>query len=154
MSRMRRSRDRMIERLSRSSKVALASEILTAYARVRLLMRNRSFNEAVEALKPSGPRLHGWTQRQEYVQALRLGRATTRTLSFTPLDSRCLMRSLVLLDLLKRRGIPGSLVIGVQPGTDFAAHAWVEYCGEPLLPDGSGEFSRLLEGERGSGVPR
>jgi hypothetical protein len=64
------------------------------------------------------------------------------------------MRSLVLLKLLQRRGIRGSLVIGVQPEGEFAAHAWVEYHDEPLLPDGSGEFGRLFEVGSGSGAPR
>jgi hypothetical protein len=151
MSRPKRAGSSVVERLSRSSKVALAAEILAAYVRVRALMRRHSFNEVVDSLRPDGEPLNAWTRRQEYVQALRLGRATTRTLSFVPLDSRCLRRSLVLLVLLQRRGIHGSLVIGVQPGEEFGAHAWVEYHGEPILPDGNGDFSRLLEVESGTG---
>lgn len=63
---------------------------------------------------------------------LRLGQPVRRTLDPLPFDSRCFMRSLVLLRMLARRGVPCRLVIGVRPG--FEAHAWVEHEGLPLLP--------------------
>jgi hypothetical protein len=47
------------------------------------------------------------------------------------------MRSLVLTALLSRRGIASTLVIGVRPGGEFGAHAWVEHEGAPLLPSGA-----------------
>jgi Transglutaminase-like superfamily len=36
--------------------------------------------------------------------------------------------------LLGRRGIPSRVVIGVRTSPEFAAHAWVEQEGLPLLP--------------------
>ncbi len=66
-------------------------------------------------------------------------------LAVLPTDSPCLTQSLVLLALLERRGARTALVIGVAPGTEFAAHAWVECEGETLLPSGDGEFARLTE---------
>jgi hypothetical protein len=75
----------------------------------------------------------------------RLARAVTRVLSLLPTDSRCLVRSLVLLRLLAKRGVASTLVIGVRPGPEFAAHAWIECAGESLIPNGAGEFSRLAE---------
>lgn len=78
--------------------------------------------------------------------AIRLGQAVVRTLMLLPTDSRCLIRSLVLLRLLSRRGIGSTLVIGVRHGDQpFAAHAWVEYQQIPLLASGGGHFARLLE---------
>jgi hypothetical protein len=71
------------------------------------------------------------------------GRGVTRTLRALPTDSRCLMQSLVLVDILARHGVTTSLVIGVRPGEDFLAHAWVELDGRPLLPPHEHEFSRL-----------
>lgn len=68
-----------------------------------------------------------------------------RTLTVLPADSRCLMRSLVLTGLLARRGISSSLIIGVRLEPEFAAHAWVEYGGEPLLPPGDPSLGRLTE---------
>ena len=62
----------------------------------------------------------------------RLGHAAQRTLRFVPFDSRCLAQSLVLLTILSRRGISSSVVIGVEVAP-FAAHAWVESGGRPLL---------------------
>jgi hypothetical protein len=62
-----------------------------------------------------------------------------------PTDSRCLVRSLVYLSLLSRRGIEGTLVIGARTEPEFAAHAWVEVEGEPMLPvkDDGKEFEPL-----------
>ncbi|MGV3711098.1 MAG: lasso peptide biosynthesis B2 protein [Gemmatimonas sp.] len=53
-------------------------------------------------------------------------------------EGTCLSRSLVLLDLMQREGIPGVLRIGVRlPGEavlSLEAHAWVE-CGNLALND-------------------
>lgn len=55
-----------------------------------------------------------------------------------PWRSKCLTRSLALARLLKNRGIPFVLCIGVPRGTtlgrqgepvNFSAHAWVEHAG-------------------------
>jgi hypothetical protein len=76
---------------------------------------------------------------------IRLGRAVGRTLGVVPADARCLVRSLVLIDMLARRGIRAALVIGAREGPDFQAHAWVEKSGEPLLPPYHGQYERLVE---------
>ena len=44
---------------------------------------------------------------------------------------RCLERSLVLFNQLKRRGVPVVLRLGVW-AYPFHAHAWVEYEGQPI----------------------
>lgn len=123
-------------------KALLALEILTAYARVRTALMRSDFQATLERIRSReqpAPR-HG---RAEFVSGLRLGRAVSRTLVLLPTDSRCLMRSLVLTELLVRRGIASSLVIGVRSAPDFEAHAWVECAGAPLLPDK--EYERLVE---------
>ena len=79
----------------------------------------------------------------EHQVARRLGRVVRRTLGILPTDSRCLIRSLVLLRILARRAIPGTLVIGVRKESEFEAHAWVEHQGEPILP--AGDYTRLTE---------
>ncbi len=53
------------------------------------------------------------------------------------------MRSLVLTAMLARRGIPSSVVIGVRPEPEFAAHAWVESDGAAVLPPG--RYGRVVE---------
>jgi hypothetical protein len=45
--------------------------------------------------------------------------------------------------MLARRGIPTSLTISVSSPEDFAAHAWVEWEGQPLLDPGDSGNVRL-----------
>jgi hypothetical protein len=57
-----------------------------------------------------------------------------RDYSVYPVD--CLVRSLVLVWLLRRRGIAAEFRLGVRTLTGrFEAHAWVEHCGVPLGED-------------------
>jgi hypothetical protein len=135
----------LLRRQSVPRKIRLATEILRVYCRARwALLRSSGFNAAVAALRAGGSedRLAG-ESASTFLQAARLGWAVRRTLRLLPTDSRCLMQSLVLTQLLARRGIDSSLVIGVRAGDDFEAHAWVEYCGEPLLPGSQGTYQPL-----------
>ena len=134
---------REIERLSLPRRIALSSEILRIYARMRWLLLRRGLKPTVAALRSTGAAPDGCDRNIALVRGHRLGHATIRVLRVLPTDGRCLMRSLVLTGLLARRGLPTSLVIGVDPGPDFAAHAWVEYDGVALLQ--AGDYHRLLE---------
>jgi len=60
-----------------------------------------------------------------------------------PADSRCLAQSLVLCDLLARRGLAATLIIGVSTEDSFGAHAGWSWTGVPLLE--TGKFGRLTE---------
>jgi hypothetical protein len=51
--------------------------------------------------------------------------------AFYPRRALCLEQSLALTWLLRRRGVPAELRVGVQP-RPFYAHAWVELDGRPL----------------------
>lgn len=51
--------------------------------------------------------------------------------AFFPGRALCLEQSLALYLCLRRAGVPSELRMGVQP-YPFAAHAWVEYRGEPV----------------------
>ena len=59
------------------------------------------------------------------------------------LGARCLPRSLVLCHLLRNRGIPAEIRLGVSKLADgnLSAHAWVELDGLPLN-DGPDVFER------------
>ena len=132
-------------RLSPLRKLRLGAEAIRAYARVRRLLRGSDLPTVVERLRgqavaPAGPPGHS-----EYAAGLRLARATSRTIRLLPTDSRCLMRSLVLTAMLARRDVAGTVVIGVSPGEEFGAHAWVELGGRPLLPPDEETYGRLVE---------
>jgi hypothetical protein len=89
------------------------------------------------------PRLHAWLQADPPARvapnaaalalARELGEATNIAARHTPFSATCLSRSLLLLWMLRRRGMAGELRIGVrlQAGT-LTAHAWVEYAGQPV----------------------
>ena len=51
--------------------------------------------------------------------------------AFYPRRALCLEQSLTLFLLLRRRGVPAELRLGVQP-RPFHAHAWVEAGGRPI----------------------
>lgn len=131
------------ERLSAVAKLFLTAEILAEYARARRAMRHRELLDAAEVVGDAGDRA-ARCPYDSYGAGLRLGAAVTRVLRALPRDPRCLAKSLVLTALLARRGIPSTLVIGVR-SAPFAAHAWVEYDGRPLLPPATTPFERLLE---------
>ena len=122
----------------------LALEIVRRYAAVRAALRSSEL-EAVLARHRRCGGSPARPARVDHQEALRLGRAVTRVLQILPTDSRCLVRSITLDSMLSRRGLESVLVIGVDPGTEFAAHAWIEHGGVPVLPDGGGEFARLAE---------
>ena len=77
----------------------------------------------VERLRAGGPveRIDG---AMALTEARRLGWAVVKILRFLPGDTRCLRRSLVLTQLLERRGISARLVIGARGGPD-ALLVWV-----------------------------
>jgi hypothetical protein len=131
------------QRLSAVGKLALSVEILVAYARARRALRRRSLLQITGTMRGPGTPGRGYTE-DPYATGLRLGAAVTRLLGALPRDPRCLQRSLVLSELLARRGISATLVIGVRPDP-FAAHAWVEHDGRPLLAPATAPFERLLE---------
>jgi hypothetical protein len=123
--------------------VALAVEILMTYARVRWVMRRRGLRGTLDALRGGAARAEG-DSAVPVATGRRLGRAVGRTLRPLPADTRCLMQSLVLTALLARRGIDSRLVIAVSPGERFAAHAWIEHDGAPLLPAEAPTFEQLV----------
>jgi hypothetical protein len=129
--------------LSRGQRFLLSIEILATYGHARWLMRRRELPQAVETLRDV-QRPYGRYSADDREDALRLARATIRLLHLLPMDSRCLVRSLVLTALLARRGIPATLHLGVRAQPSFAAHAWVEHGGEPVLPT-EPEYEPLLE---------
>jgi hypothetical protein len=133
-------------RLTPAAKALLGAEVLGTYARVRRLLRRHDLPAVVAAIEAKAPAVAPASRRSApFRVGVRLARSSSRCLAALPTDSRCLTRSLVLMALLARRGVASKLVIGVRPGDDFAAHAWLERDGRPLLPPGGETYARLLE---------
>jgi hypothetical protein len=132
------------ERLALRQKVALAVEILAVYVSVCWRLRRRDIVDLVAA---NGARSGEWTPdcADTWRVALRLAAAMRRTLRVVPTNKRCLVQSVVLSSLLSARGISSRLVIGAHSRPQFAAHAWVEHQGQPVLPRYDFGDSRLLE---------
>jgi hypothetical protein len=126
-------------------RASLGLEIVAAYARARRELRQAPIEQVVERLRVPGGPVPSVPSAAALEEARRLGWVVVRTLRFLPGDTRCLRRSLVLLQLVARRGIAGRLVIGARIRPDFLAHAWVECGGDPVLSPLEGSFGRLVE---------
>jgi transglutaminase-like putative cysteine protease len=70
------------------------------------------------------------------------GRMVERTAALFPGRARCLEQSLTLFILLRRSGVPAQLRFGAQ-ALPFAAHAWIEVCGQAINSDA--ELLALLQ---------
>ena len=75
--------------------------------------------------------------------ALRLGRLARMAGRYVPTNGSCLRQSLLVWWLLRRKGMPAELRIGVRTQEGFAAHAWVEVDGQPVndAPDVAERFA-------------
>ena len=131
-----------LEPFTPRDKVSLILEILTAYGTMLRVLGQKDVIGMVARARAveSGLRVDNPLEHQV---ARRLGKVVGKTLGILPTDSRCLIRSLVLVRILARRSIPSTLVIGVRKSSEFEAHAWVEHDGKAILPPG--EYTRLTE---------
>lgn len=145
MSTMSAARTEWIRPYPLREKASLALEIVGAYIGVKRRIHRMQLPALVEELRSQTPRSRYADELAEKAAAIRIGRAIGRTLGLLPGDSRCLVRSLVLTTLLARRGVSSTLIIGVAPGPEFKAHAWVESDGIALLPSLEHIHERLVE---------
>jgi hypothetical protein len=128
------------------AKLRLGVEIAAVYAAVRWLLWRRGLPKTLAVLRDAKrTRTVAPDERSAQLTGVRLGGTVGRALGRLPFDGRCLVRSLVLSVLLARRGIESTVVIGVTPQPEFAAHAWVECRGYPLLDPGEQAYERLVE---------
>jgi hypothetical protein len=128
--------------IGRTGKLGLIAEILRVYAVVRWRMRRSDIRTMVAELRGDAD---GRPRGSNFPLARRLAKAVVRTLGFLPTDNRCLARSLVLDSMLTKRSLQSVLVLAARTEPTFAAHAWVEHDGVPLLPPGSDDYQRLIE---------
>src|SRR3954454_12256242 len=123
-------------------RLALVTEVLITYVVVRRQVRRHDLPRAVAALREERrPSSVALVAREPRALAV----AAERVVARIPGDSRCLMRSLVVLAMLARRGVDARLILAARPPPEFAAHAWVERDGDPLLPTRGFGDARLTE---------
>jgi hypothetical protein len=128
-----------------SLKATLAAEILATYITARWMMARREIRDVVLATRSRPDQAPAAAAQDSEVTAARLGYAVACTLRKLPTDSRCLVQALVLSRMLSERGIASTLVIGARSQPEFAAHAWVEHDGRPVLSPAGFDESRLVE---------
>ena len=119
-------------KLSWPRTVPRAPSFLTSFATIALTdlaLRRFGFARSVALARRFGKPRRPENDRPELTEKVckRLAMAAV----FYPGRARCLEQSLALYVLLRRRGVPVRLRLGVQP-YPFNAHAWVELNGAPL----------------------
>ncbi len=132
-----------LEPITHLGRARLALEVLRTYPAALRELRTNDLNRMVAEARNVPGNGAGVAADLEHPLAIRLGRAVTLTTKLLPTDHRCLIQSLVLTRMLSRRSIENTVVIGVQPGEAFEAHAWVEHHGRAVLPPRN--FHRLHE---------
>jgi hypothetical protein len=134
-----------LARFSALDKLRLAAEITRCYVHAKVLLARHDVRQVVARVRAGAPARTGAPTRADVVHGLRLGTIVERSLRWLPGDTRCLTRSVVLVELLARRGQESTLIIGVRPGPQFGAHAWVELGGHPLLEPIDDGGDRLVD---------
>jgi hypothetical protein len=69
----------------------------------------------------------------ELHQAVLIGRTVAATANRLPWHPTCLRQALAVQRMLRRRGIPSQLHLGITSANDAAAHAWVTVDGQPVV---------------------
>ena len=83
-------------------------------------------------------------RKRETIDVARAARLVDAVAACYP-NTTCLKKSLILLRLLRKRGIPAELRLGVRKvDDDFSAHAWIECAGRTLLDGGTAHLYSTL----------
>ncbi|MBP6734047.1 MAG: lasso peptide biosynthesis B2 protein [Chromatiaceae bacterium] len=127
---------RSLEGWERRVLVAAALRLPWFWVRLRLFGQ-RSFGAALVEGEPSARAVRSVGSAETVVPSLdeltRIGYLVNSAAHNVLPAGNCLTRSLCLQWLLRRRGVPTDLRIGVQLANgQLLAHAWVEYGGHPL----------------------
>jgi hypothetical protein len=132
-----------VGRVGLLARARLAAEILAAYVPLLRAVRTNDVRAMAARARAVGRRRTRMPPEREHETAVRLASMVEQTLAVLPTDNACLIRSLVTLRVLEHRSLGGSLVIGVVSDPEFAAHAWVEHEGTPVLE--AGHYTPILE---------
>jgi hypothetical protein len=114
-------------------------EALLALMAARLAMALLPFRRIAAWLGHTGAESPAEVSPTSTDTATRVGWAVRAIAPWVPWDSRCLAQALAATWMLRRRGIPTTLYLGVrkEPGKDFSAHAWLR-CGAGIITGAPG----------------
>jgi hypothetical protein len=122
-------------------------EIAANLIRARFSLKRRAFLEIKKEWAETGSARAEGPSRENIREAVFLARETRRIAGRLPIHCDCLVQSVALMGMLKRRGLQAHLRFGVRKDgkTEDSpfAHAWVEY----------GEYVILDTGNRNEFVP-
>ena len=100
----------------------------------RLSLRKRAQAEVYRQWRQSKAFQTGEPDPEQRQVAHDLGQVLAKSADRLPLSCSCLVQSVALLTMLRRRGIFADLRIGVAKGAyGIKAHAWVQYGNEVVL---------------------
>jgi transglutaminase-like putative cysteine protease len=118
--------------MSGAARVPSVARCALALLGVRAHLKARGFGPSVALARRMGVQREGPGLTREQVE--RAAYHVALAAAFFPGRAVCLEQSLALFVLLRRRGVPAALRLGVQ-AYPFYAHAWVELDGEPVNED-------------------
>jgi hypothetical protein len=100
---------------------------------------------SVESLVARLGRTRGHRDKSRPLDVHRVAYLIERAASLYPFRATCLKKSLVLLRILRRRGIPAELRLGVRKVQDeLNAHAWIDCEGHTLIGGGVEHLYAML----------
>jgi hypothetical protein len=140
------------ERRGPMARFALGVEVAAAAVRCRWELRRRGIAPTVATARRldrstvlPGSVVSGTETKDDVALGRRLAAIIDRVLRHVPGDTRCLVRSVVLLGMLHARGVPADLVMAIRQDRAMA-HAWVEVAGIAIsTPADEESFVRLAE---------
>ena len=89
-------------------------------------LRSRGYVATLEVCSPSKRDILYESGPEAFLQAKKIARMVDIAAQYGPYRAKCLCRSMTLLRLMRRQGLPGDLVLGAQWDAEgFGAHAWV-----------------------------
>ena len=118
-----------MSRVARTQHPPRASACLLLLTLMSLALRMLGLRRTIALAYRLGGRIG--EQRRDDPLARESALSVVRAAAFFPARAECLEQSLVLLIVLRRRGMAAELRVGMQP-MPFTAHAWVELHDWPI----------------------
>jgi hypothetical protein len=104
---------------------------------VRFAILNMEFSKLKSRLGQDNQESSKVTSIENYKYIEEVKKAVLRVAKYTPWESKCLVQSITVQYLLKKRDISSTIYLGVnkEKGNKMLAHAWIR-CGEITVTGG------------------